>query len=68
MQTTYPSIPSTLTFVQTQYPVLQEQEPTTVIVESMEEVDIVSYIYESKTEKKQVVTIFNKDTKETTLV
>lgn len=45
VQVTYPSIPATTVFVTEKYPQYQGKTPVSVIVESLEKVEFVTYIY-----------------------
>ena len=63
----YPSITTTLQFVEEQFPQISVK-PSTVVVEPLEEVEFVSYIFEKDEKKTQVVTMYNKETKTTTVV
>ena len=68
VQKQYPSILTTLPFVEKQFPKINGETPSTVIVEPTQSVEFVSYIYEKETTKTQIVTMYNKTSKATTIV
>ena len=64
----YPSIVTTLPYIEEQIPELSGETPSTIIVEPTESVEFVSYIYQKETTKTQIVTIYNKTTKAVVIV
>jgi hypothetical protein len=60
-ETTITSVSETINFIKKEYPIYVSQAPSTVIVEELNEVDIVSYLYETSSQTKtQFVLTFNK--------
>lgn len=68
VQENNPSVSKSLTYVQTQLPTYVTQKPSTIIVESLGTVDLVSYIYETTKSKDQVVVSYNKTSGTTQII
>lgn len=68
-ETTITSVSETTTYIQKEYPIYISQTPSTVIVEQLNEVDIVTYLYETSAETKtQLVLTYNKTSQESSVI
>jgi hypothetical protein len=56
----FESVPATTKFIQNQFPIYLNQNPSSLIVEQLATIEIVSYIYASASTNNQVVIIYNK--------